>query len=495
MPAATVATTASVSPYVQLQSPVYVHAQRSDSLAVSRVALPGLASMLSTMFVPQAWFFSTLLDFPTLAAALARVLEKYPVYAGRVVDVSPPRGTVSVETNNKGIPLHAGSANLGLKDLLPDFAPGDVLAQHPSLGELLPVPTAATPEDLRNQCTPLIVASLISLSDNACALSVRFWHGLFDQQSIGQFMQDWAQAYNGALSFDDVEAIAKQTSRVESAVSVPVDEESTVDMSQLKNPMAGPVFFPDTDTINALTARMIEELVNPRTVYRTAFLPQVAISQLVAVIRKIDPRVSQHDCVGAWLWKTLASARSRGPTRFCYPIDARWRLGGAPLARGCLLIAGVTAPAEAATTSLSALAGYIRDSVTDPSAFAKCVARYSAGQGPVMSSANVLGEGPGSAQDLCVMQWTRFANCDDFRFGAAGAASAPVAFVPLGGPIEPRMPNLAAVWRAARPPSVSNAAASSAASGLVIGITLYECEVPAFASAVRGFADGKFDLR
>ncbi|KAJ3147919.1 hypothetical protein HDU89_004993 [Geranomyces variabilis] len=488
MPAATVATTASVSPYVQLQSPVYVHAHRSDSLAVSRVTLPGLASMLSTMFVPQAWFFSTLLDFQSLAAALARVLEKHPVYAGRVVEVSPPRGTVSVETNNKGIPLYAGSANLDLKDLLPDFSPGDVLAQHPSLGELLPASTATTPEDLRDQCIPLIVASLISLSDNACALSVRFWHGLFDQQSIGQFMQDWAQAYNGALSFDDVDAIAEQTLRVESAVSVPVDE-TTVDMSQLANPMAGSVFFPDTDTINALTGRMIQELVNPRTVYRTAYLSHVAISQLVAVIRKIDPRVSEHDCVGAWLWKTLASARSRGPTRFCYPVDARWRLGGAPLARGCLLIAGVTAPAEAATTSLPALAGQIRDSVTDPSAFDKCVARYSAGQGPVMSSANVLGEGPGTAQDLCVMQWTRFANCDDFTFGAV--AGAPVAFVPLGGPIEPRMPNLAAVWRAT--PRVSNAA-SSAASGVVVGITLYEFEVPAFASAVRAFADGKFDM-
>ncbi|KAJ3167474.1 hypothetical protein HDU87_001679 [Geranomyces variabilis] len=483
MPAATVTTTASASPYVQLQPPVYVRAHESDSLAVSRVTLPGLASMLATIFIPQAWFFSTPLDFQTLAAALARVLEKFPVYAGRVVDVSFPRGTVSVETNNKGVPLHAGSANLlDLRDLIPDFAPGDMLTQHPSLRELLPLPTAATPADLRDQCTPLIVASLISLSDNACALSVRFWHGLFDQQSIGQFMQDWAQAYNGGLAFDDVEAIAKQTSRVEAAVSVPVDD-SNVDMTQLANPMAGPVFFPDTDTINASTTRMIQKMINPRTVYCTAYLPQVAISQLVAAIRKIDPRVSQHDCVGAWLWKTLASARSRGTTRFYYPIDARWPLG-APLARGCLLISGVTVPAEPAATSLTALAGQIRNSVTDPSAFAKCVARYNAGAGPVMSSANVFGEGPGSAQDLCVMQWTRFANCD-FTFGAAGT---PVAFVPLGGPIEPRMPNLAAIW--ATPP-VSNA---SSASGLVVGITLYEPEVPAFASALRAFADGRFDV-
>ncbi|KAI8918200.1 transferase [Powellomyces hirtus] len=478
-PSAAVQDTTPRSPFIKLLAPKFIHAPNKINTE-SHVTLSIVGTYTSLLSVPQAWFFDHQLDYDVLAEALAQVLQKHPIYAGRMVEITK-EGLIKIELSNEGIPfakgLVGGNHHLGFEDLV-DSPPKAVHEPHPALDELLPASCPIMKEDFISQRAPLLSATLTTLSDGTSVIAVRFPHFLFDQTCIGFFMNDWADATRGALSFFDTD----QTAAAIAAFSDPVNQVKFTGDVSVPDPKKGAAMFPAPEVLEGVGAVIMKEcFVNPRTTFRTFHLPQRVLDNLKQSVRSHDERVSEHDCLCAFLWKTLASLREPGLSQYLMAVDARLRLHTPlPKAHGCVM-GGVALPAkDAAAMPLHVLASQIRDAVLDPDLVSGCLGFMQAAVdrglgGAAMIAGNLFGDGPRTPQDVLISQWTR-ADLYKPDFGSG----APVRFVPLCGGSNPRLANLLGVWPA--PPPTSD--------GLMFGINLYTEEMPEFVEKIEAFLKG-----
>ncbi|KAJ3167886.1 hypothetical protein HDU88_001833 [Geranomyces variabilis] len=197
-------TNASASPpSVNLNPAVFVHAQ-AKTTTESHTTIAINPSNLSDATTVCAWFFDSSIPHNELTTALGQMLQRHPLYSGRIVEISS-NGLVKIELSNEGVPLSEGKApTIAINDVVPSVAQGGKnyvvsttssslsSSSHPALTALLPMHSPLTTEALRNQRAPLVVASHVVLADGASVLALRFWSHLFgDRDGVEVLLSEW----------------------------------------------------------------------------------------------------------------------------------------------------------------------------------------------------------------------------------------------------------------------------------------------------------------
>ncbi|KAJ3022404.1 hypothetical protein HKX48_006221 [Thoreauomyces humboldtii] len=429
---------------------------------------------------PKAWLFDYELDFDVVARGLAQVLQRHQVYAGRLVDVTD--NVYQIELSNEGVPLAKGTSSLTLDELAPAFVAGGTEVKHPAFAEFLHDPHQSPVSEVVSRRKPLITASLITLADKSSAIAVRFPHSLFDTAAIGMFMRDWADAVRGKFDVHD-DAATNDTVKCFNALADPANHIPFEGDITGPNPTA--LAFPSAEALGAMIGKMGELL--PQCAYVECHLPADRLEDLVASLRKDDPRLSQNDCISALIVKSAAECRSPGAMRVVFSADLRLRVSPAsPEARASAQMPLNLPPLDASSATLSSIASAFRDVVLDKDAVGRTLGviygGFERGLGArICPAINLFGTGPGSTADFFVSQWTRSGfYAMDFGKGT------PRKFVVIAdaGPAEPGSPNFAATWPA--PPGVG---------GVVVGISLYTSELELFRGKMAEFAGGKHSVR
>ncbi|KAI8816138.1 uncharacterized protein EV422DRAFT_546914 [Fimicolochytrium jonesii] len=462
-------------PLVRVSPPTFIHALSKDT-SESHVTLSPLASLSGWLSLPQAWFFDYELDHDTLARALAQVLQRHPVYSGRLVDISG--GLYKIELSNEGVPLARGTSHLTLADLVPRFIQGGSEVGHPAFLEFMYEPHMPTLDQILSQRKPFISASHITLADKTSVLAMRFSHALFDETHIGLFMRDWADAARGEFQMDDQTAAKDTVSNLRALANPENHIEFTGDFDAPNDTVFA---FPSEEAVGGMLGTLQEAL--SKSAYEVFHIPQGRIDRLMTELRREDPRLSQQDCIAAVVFKIVSQCRDPGMTRMGFASDLRLKLNPpAREARACVQLSFAIPAVNAASAPLISIASSIRDAVLDKSLVAATLgiiyAGFEHGLGPrLCPTLNLVGKGPGSTQDFFCTQWSRaglyvpdFGNGPPRKFAIIGR----------GGPSEPALPNVSGVWEA--PPG---------AGGVVVGVTLYESELTLFRGKMAEFVNGK----
>ncbi|MFE0460723.1 acyltransferase [Kitasatospora sp. NPDC058965] len=306
-----------------------VKAGRADGTIV-RLALPDL--MLADLAVSVVLCFPRALDPEPLATALARALERVPLFGGRLRTVP---GGLELVCSDAGVPFGTAESPDTRAEVLPRLPRGGG-------GYTDPLPAAAA----RTEDLPLLSVRLTRLADGGSVLGCSWHHAVGDIASFTVLLRAWSAELEGTGAADPEPLVTDRTALLESVLPAR-------DSGRPGFRLPGP----------AEAALLAREVAQAPLANRTVQL-HFTEDEVDRMRAAFGPGISANDAICAQVLSTVRALDGhQDAQRLVVPVNLRRFLGLPPLLLGNLL--GEICLDSPAGQSPAELAGELRAAVAD----------------------------------------------------------------------------------------------------------------------------------